>query len=146
MRKVKIINGPNLNMLGERESIYGKYSLEEIKSRTESVISQYGKFEISWFQSNIEGEIIGEIQKMAESNYTALIINPAGYSHTSVAIYDALKIIKLPIIEVHLTNVYAREEFRQELLTAKAASKIMSGLGSDAYIMALLSLIIENED
>jgi len=144
MKKIKIINGPNLNLLGKRESLYGSSTLEEIIKDTEHRLSQYD-LDIDWYQSNIEGEIVDEIQSMVDSQYDALVINPAAYSHTSVAIYDALLLLNFEIIEVHLTNVYSREDFRHRMLTAKAANKIMCGLKNDAYYIGILSLI-SNKD
>ena len=143
-KKTLIINGPNLNLLGKREvKIYGDESLEDLQAYTEMRLKSY-KIEIEWFQSNIEGEIVNKIHEFISGTYDFLIINPAGYSHTSVSIYDALKMIDRPIIEVHLSNVYAREDFRQTMLTAKAASKIMTGIGRDAYFLAALSELIDN--
>lgn len=139
MKKYLILNGPNLNKLGEREpGIYGEMSLSQIQNETEQKLKSYG-VELEWFQSNHEGELIDKIQQVDAQDYAALIINPGGYSHTSVAIYDALKMVKKPVIETHLTNVHAREDFRQTMLTGKAASWIMTGLGKDAYTMAVLS-------
>lgn len=144
MKKYLIINGPNLNMVGTREpETYGSETLEDIKSYTEKQLSSY-KVSLEWYQSNIEGEIVDRIQEFFRQDFDALIINPGAYSHTSVAIYDALRILKRPIIEVHLTNIHSREEFRQTLLTAKVASKIMCGLGRDAYFMAVLSDYLKN--
>jgi len=141
MKKILVINGPNLNHLGRREpDIYGSLTLSEIQKYTEEKLKSYN-LEIEWFQSNIEGEIVSSIQTSMTSGVDLIIINPAGYGHTSVAIYDAMKMIDKPIIEVHLTNVYSREDFRQTMLTAKAASKIMSGLGKNAYYLAILSEI-----
>jgi 3-dehydroquinate dehydratase-2 len=140
MKNVLIINGPNLNMLGKREpEIYGAESLEDIQKWTTSKIN--AKVNLEWFQSNIEGEIVERIQAAHNGEVDALIINPGGYSHTSVAIHDALKILKFPIIEVHLSQIYQREEFRHTLLTAKAASAIMSGLGKQSYYIAIQSLL-----
>jgi 3-dehydroquinate dehydratase II len=139
--KIAIINGPNLNMLGKREpDIYGKDSLDDIINYTEAKLSNLN-VQLDWYQSNIEGEIVEKIHQIFNSNYNALVINPAAYSHTSVAIYDAMKTLSIPIIEVHLSNVHAREEFRQTMLTAKAASIIMSGLGKNAYYHAILTQI-----
>ena len=144
MKKILIINGPNLNLLGLREpDIYGPMTLEDIKNYTENKLkSEKQNVELEWYQSNIEGELVESIQTAINTEYDALIVNPAAYSHTSVAMLDALRMIKVPIIEVHLTNVYSREEFRQTLLTARAASKIMSGLGKDAYYLAVISELI----
>ena len=139
--KILIINGPNLNMLGKREAdIYGQMTLEEIKKYTEKELSGQN-VSLDWWQSNSESEIIDKVHSLTESDYSALIINPAAYSHTSVAILDALKIISIPIVEVHLTNVYRREPFRHQMLTAQASSIIMSGLGKDAYLFAVNALL-----
>ena len=139
--QIAIINGPNLNMLGTREpDVYGNDSLQSIVEFTEKKLDR-NDVSLDWFQSNIEGEIVEKIQDVASGHFHALVINPAAYSHTSVAIYDALKLLKIPIVEVHLSNTYAREEFRQTMLTAKAASIIMGGLGKKAYYHAILTLI-----
>ena len=141
MKKIAIINGPNLNMLGVREPhIYGHKSLEDIKNDTERLLLGKG-VRLSWFQSNIEGEIVNFIQDIASNQWDALIINPGAYAHTSVAILDALKLVAFPVIEVHLTNVYQRETFRQTMLTASAASIIMSGLYDTVYYHAVLTQI-----
>lgn len=140
MKNFLIINGPNLNMLGQREpEVYGKDSLEDIAKTTSERLQ--GKAHLEWYQSNIEGEIVSRIQKAFSEKFDALVINPGGYAHTSVAIHDALKILKIPVIEVHLSQVYKREEFRHTLLTAKAATAIISGLGKDVYHIAILSQI-----
>ncbi len=127
-------------MLGRREpNLYGSDSLDEISRWTDEKVKR--KVTTVWFQSNIEGEIVERIQSMPEEGFDALVINPGGYSHTSVAILDAMKILEIPIIEVHLSQIYKREEFRHTLLTAKAASAIMSGLGKKSYYLAIHSLV-----
>jgi 3-dehydroquinate dehydratase-2 len=137
--KFLVINGPNLNMLGLREpEIYGDKTLDEIQRHTESLL-QNENVQTEWFQSNIEGEIVGKIQSLAGGDYKALIINPAAYSHTSIAILDALKMVDVPVVEVHLSNTHRRESFRQRKLTAKASTIIMEGLGVNAYYFAILS-------
>ena len=134
-----IINGPNLNMLGTREpETYGSLTLKEIQDFTEKSLDR-DNVSLEWFQSNIEGEIVTKIQEAIKKNFKALIINPGAYSHTSVAIYDALQMIKFPVIEVHLSNTHRREEFRQTKLTAKASTIIMEGLGKIAYLTAVKS-------
>jgi 3-dehydroquinate dehydratase-2 len=138
-----IINGPNLNMLGSREpEVYGTLTLAEIQSFTEKSLENE-KISLEWYQSNIEGEIVTKIQEASMKNYKALIINPGAYAHTSVAIYDALQIIKCPVIEVHLSNTHRREEFRQTKLTAKASTIIMEGLGKIAYLTAVKSQLFQ---
>ena len=139
IKKILIINGPNLNLLGDREeSKYGKTTLEELKKKCESHAKSID-LEIKFVQSNIEGEIVTMIQK-AKNVYNGIIINAAGYTHTSVAILDALLAIKLPTIEVHITNIYNREEFRKKSLISKAVNGIICGFGINGYIMALDSI------
>ena len=138
-KKILIINGPNLNLLGEREkSKYGETTLDEVKKNCESH-SKNIDFEIKFEQSNIEGEIVTMIQN-AKNKFDGIIINAAGYTHTSVAILDALLAVKLPTIEVHITNIYNREEFRKKSLISKAAKGIICGFGVKGYIMALDSI------
>ena len=138
-KKILIINGPNLNLLGDREkSKYGNDTLETVKKKCESH-SKSINIEIKFEQSNIEGEIVTIIQK-AKGVFDGIIINAAGYTHTSVAILDALLAIKLPVIEVHITNIYNREEFRNKSLISKAAIGIICGFGINGYIMALDSM------
>ena len=147
MHNVLIINGPNLNLLGEREKDkYGTISLDEIKKNCAS-FSKNNNINLTFFQSNIEGEIIDEIQN-SRKKQDCLIINAGGYTHTSVAIHDALKVLKIPIIELHITNIYKREEFRHKSLISKIASGVICGLGSEGYTLALKASInlLENEN
>ena len=138
-KKFLIINGPNLNMLGTREpEIYGSLTLDQIKQFTEENLKS-DQVSLEWYQSNIEGELVGRIQAAHAQDFQALIINPGAYSHTSVALFDALQILKIPVIEVHLSNTHRREEFRQTKLTAKASTIIMEGLGKLAYLTAVKS-------
>jgi len=139
MPEFLIINGPNLNMLGQREpEIYGRDTLDDIRRYTDAKLAPHGA-KTEWFQSNIEGEIVTRLQLAASQNYAAVVINPGAYAHTSVAIHDAIKILQIPVIEVHLSHVHRRESFRHALLTAKACLAILSGLGKDAYWLAVLS-------
>ena len=136
MNKIIILNGPNLNLLGEREKEkYGNISLKVIEKNCEE-FAKKNDILLSFFQSNIEGELVEEIQKSRDKQ-SGLIINAGGYTHTSVAIHDALKILKIPIIELHITNIYNREEFRHKSLISKIATSILCGFGTDGYIMAL---------
>ena len=139
MKKIIILNGPNLNLLGEREkSQYGSFTLKEI----ENICVEFAKdneINLSFFQSNIEGELIEKIQK-SRNDQDGLIINAGGYTHTSVAIHDALKILKIPIIELHISNIYNREDFRQKSLISKVANGIICGFGAEGYVMALGSM------
>jgi len=138
-KKILIINGPNLNLLGDREETkYGKTTLEEVKNNCETHAKLIG-LEIKFMQSNIEGEIVTIVQK-AKGNFDGIIINAAGYTHTSVAILDALLAVKIPTIELHITNIYNREEFRKKSLISRAANGIICGFGVNGYIMALDSI------
>jgi len=129
-------------MLGTREpEIYGSLTLKDIADYTEKSLANKN-CELIWFQSNIEGEIVTRIQESLKQDFSALVINPGAYSHTSVAILDALHMIKIPVIEVHLSNTHRREEFRQTKLTAKASTIIMEGLGKNAYLMAISSQLL----
>ena len=137
--KVLIIHGPNLNMLGKREpDIYGKTTLGEINNTLEGLGHRLG-LEINTFQSNHEGEIVEKIQE-AVTTHHALIINPAAYTHTSIAIRDALLLLDMPVIEVHLSNIYKREPFRHKSLVADIATARICGFGSHGYVMALEAL------
>ena len=139
MSNIIIINGPNLNLLGEREqSQYGKITFEKLKNICHKRSKELG-INLEFLQSNIEGEIVTMIQD-ARNKYDGIIINAAGYTHTSVAILDALLAIKIPTIEVHITNIYNREEFRKKSLISKAANGIICGFGINGYIMALDSI------
>ena len=138
-KKILIINGPNLNLLGDREeSKYGKTTLDEVKKNCETHAKSID-LDIKFIQSNIEGEIVTIIQK-AIGNFNGIIINAAGYTHTSVAILDALLAVKIPAIELHITNIYNREEFRKKSLISKAVNGIICGFGVNGYIMALDSM------
>jgi 3-dehydroquinate dehydratase II len=138
-KKILIINGPNLNLLGEREeSKYGKITLEEVKKNCIDHAKSIS-VDLEFVQSNIEGEIVTMIQK-AKTVFDGIIINAAGYTHTSVAILDALLAVKVPAIEIHITNIYNREEFRKKSLISKAVVGIICGFGINGYIMALDSM------
>ena len=139
MDKIIILNGPNLNLLGEREKEkYGNITLKDIDNNCKE-FAKKNNIDLSLFQSNIEGEIVDEIQK-ARKDQNGIIINAGAYTHTSVAIHDALKILKIPIIELHITNIYNREEFRHKSLISKIATSILCGFGTDGYIMALQAM------
>ena len=137
--KIIIINGPNLNLLGEREKEkYGSITLKNVESECQNFSDKNG-LNISFFQSNIEGEIV-EIIQQSRNKYDGIIINAAGYTHTSVAIHDALKILKIPIIELHITNIYKREEFRHKSLISDIATGGIFGLGDNGYILAIIAM------
>jgi 3-dehydroquinate dehydratase II len=143
--KFLIINGPNLNMLGTREpEIYGAESFSAVQTWTEEKLKKES-VELEWFQSNVEGELVTKIQAASLQKFSALIINPGAYSHSSIAIYDALKLITFPIIEVHLSNTHSRETFRSTKITAKASSIVMEGLGKQAYFQAIYSQLINKD-
>ena len=136
MKKILIINGPNLNLLGTREpEIYGKLTLKDIETALTNAAQKYG-VELECFQSNHEGEIVDKICS-AKNIFDAIIINPAAYTHTSVAIRDALSAVEIATIEVHISNIYSREQFRHNSLIAPVCVGQISGLGLDGYIAAL---------
>ena len=137
--KIIIINGPNLNLLGEREqSQYGSTSFEELKQNCDTKSKELG-LEIEFMQSNIEGEIVNIIQD-SRKKFDGIIINAAAFTHTSVAIRDALSVFKKPIIELHISNIYKREEFRHKSLISDVVTGGIFGLGSDGYILAIISM------
>ena len=137
--KILLVNGPNLNMLGSRQpELYGKETLPQIEAKCKATAKSL-KLELDTFQSNHEGEIVTTIQNAAKK-YQGLIINAGAYSHTSVAILDALMILQFPIIEVHLSNIFQREEFRHGSFVSSAAKGVICGLGSKGYILALEAL------
>ena len=132
--KIAIINGPNLNLLGKREvDIYGDESFDNY---LQALQSKYANIEISYFQSNIEGELINEIQRLGFS-YDGIILNPGGYTHTSVALGDAIAAISTPVIEVHISNIFGREDFRKLSHVSGKAKGVISGLGLKGYELAL---------
>lgn len=136
--KIQIINGPNLNLLGLREpSIYGS---EPIEGYIEKLREQYSIIAIDYYQSNVEGELINKLHEVGFS-YDGIIINAGGYTHTSVAIADAIAAIKTPVVEVHISNIYAREEYRHVSLTGKNCKGVLTGFGLDGYRLALESFL-----
>ncbi|CAA7194336.1 type II 3-dehydroquinate dehydratase [Chryseobacterium potabilaquae] len=133
--KVLIVNGPNLNLLGTREpEIYGSISMEDYLAKLQS---EFPSYELTYYQSNIEGEIINRLQK---DDFDALIINPGAFTHYSYAIADCLKNIQKTKIEVHISNIYKREEFRQKSVTAANTDAVLSGFGMEGYRLAILSI------
>jgi 3-dehydroquinate dehydratase-2 len=136
--KIQIINGPNLNLLGSREpSIYGA---EPIEGYIQTLREKYSIIEIDYYQSNVEGELINKLHEVGFS-YDGIIINAGGYTHTSVAIADAIAAIKTPVVEVHISNIYAREEYRHVSLTGKNCKGVLTGFGLDGYRLALESFL-----
>ena len=145
--KIIIINGPNLNLLGEREqSQYGSATFKQLKENCIKKSNEIG-IGLEFAQSNIEGELVDLIQD-ARKKYDGMIINAAGFTHTSVAIRDALDLFKKPIIELHISNIYKREEFRHKSLISDIATGGIFGLGVEGYILAIISIekILKNED
>ena len=145
--KIIIINGSNLNLLGEREqSQYGSITYDKLKDTCKNKSKDLG-LEIEFAQSNIEGEIVELIQK-SRKNFDGIIINAAAFTHTSVAIRDALQLFKRPIIELHISNIYKREEFRQKSLISDIVNGGIFGLGTNGYILAIISMqkLLNNEN
>ncbi len=137
--KIIIINGPNLNLLGKREtSVYGHTSFEKF---FEQLQQKYTVFELSYYQSNVEGELINKLHEVGFS-YDGIVLNAGGYTHTSVAIADAIAAVEAPVIEVHISNVHAREEFRHQSLIAKNCKGIITGFGMHSYQLALESFLL----
>jgi len=137
--KIAVIQGPNLNMLGVREQhIYGPMTLEQIHEQMKGSAQQNG-VELEFFQSNLEGEIVDRIQESL-GTVDGILINPAAFSHTSIAIKDALSAVNLPTVEVHISNIYKREEYRQKSITAGAATGVITGFGPFSYHMGLIAL------
>jgi 3-dehydroquinate dehydratase-2 len=132
---ILIINGPNLNLLGTRDpDVYGKDTLEDIQN---DIQDQYSDHTFSFYQSNVEGELINRIQEAMKNGTEALIINPGGYSHTSVALRDALDAVTIPKVEVHLSNIHGREEFRDRSVTGAVMNGIITGFGKHSYALGV---------
>ena len=139
MKKILVVNGPNINLVGKRETgIYGEKSFEDINKDLVEIAAGL-KFELDILQSNIEGELVDFIQS-AMGKYEAVIINPGAYAHYSIAIRDALAAVKKPCVEVHISNIHAREEFRKTSVTAEVCVGLISGFGHYGYVLALYSL------
>ena len=138
--KLFILNGPNLNMLGKRDANqYGSDTLEDIEHM---LINSFPEYEMTFFQSNVEGELVNAVQSLVDddSDFDGLIANFGGYTHTSVAIRDALEILDIPVVEVHLSNIHAREEFRQTSLTGAVAEGIITGFGKHSYMLGVYAM------
>ena len=138
MKKIIVINGPNLNLLGKREpQTYGNKSFEDY---TKELIEEFTELELSIYQSNVEGEIINKLQETGFS-LDGIVLNAGGYTHTSVAIADAIAAIKTPVVEVHISNVYAREKYRHQSIMAKHCKGVIAGFGLESYKMAITSFL-----
>ncbi|HHU41500.1 MAG TPA: type II 3-dehydroquinate dehydratase [Fermentimonas caenicola] len=139
--KIQIINGPNLNLLGTREpGVYGSITFTEF---LENIRISFPDIEIDYFQSNVEGEIINKIQETG-FNYDGIILNAGGYTHTSVAIRDSIKAVKTPVIEVHISNIHAREEFRHQSMISAVCMGVIAGFGLNSYKLAIKALQLAN--
>lgn len=139
-RRVLVIHGPNLNMLGKREpDQYGSDTLADIDAAIKEAAANYG-LEVACFQSNNESALVDKIQSLVGSDVGGLIINPAAYTHTSVAIRDAILLLDIPVVEVHLSNIYARESFRHKSMISGVATGQVAGFGKSGYLMALMAL------
>ena len=140
MKKIIIINGPNLNLLGKRETnIYGNMTFTEFY---DSVVAKYANVDLEYFQSNIEGELIDKIQEVG-FNYDGIVLNAAAYTHTSVGIGDAVKAITTPVVEVHISNTFSREEFRHQSYISPNAKGVILGFGLQSYELAIESFLNE---
>ncbi|MBP9990004.1 MAG: type II 3-dehydroquinate dehydratase [Bacteroidales bacterium] len=138
MKHILIVNGPNLNLLGIREpQVYGNRTFEDY---FQELKQQYPQIALEYYQSNVEGELINKLQE-AGFSYNGIILNAGGYSHTSVAIHDAIAAITTPVVEVHISNIYAREEYRHHSLLSSACKGVICGLGLQGYNLAIQSLI-----
>mgnify|MGYP006302843815 CR=1 FL=1 len=138
---ILVVHGPNLNLLGVREpDVYGTTTLEDINQQLLTLAEEKG-IEIETFQSNSEGEIVDQVQRGLEDEIEGIIINPAALTHYSIALRDALSALQIPIIEVHLSNIYKREEFRHKSVTAPVVTGQISGLGVDGYYLALEQMV-----
>jgi 3-dehydroquinate dehydratase-2 len=136
--KIQIINGPNLNLLGKREpEVYGNNDFE---SFFENLKSSFSTIQIDYFQSNVEGELINKLQQVG-FDYSGIILNAGAYTHTSIAIHDAIGAIKTPVVEVHISNIYAREEFRHKSIITSKCAGLITGFGLEGYALALLYLM-----
>ncbi len=138
--KILVLNGPNLNMLGSREpDKYGTQTLADIENFVRNE-AQKLQVEVDFYQSNIEGELVNKIQE-AKGNYDGIVMNPAAYTHTSVAIRDAILAVRIPSVEIHLSNIHTREDFRKISLTAPACVGQITGFGADSYKLGLIAIV-----
>ena len=141
MTKILVLNGPNLQLLGTRKrEVYGSTTLEEIRQNLDNIASELG-VELDFYQSNHEGDLVDRIGNAKTEGVDGIVINPAAYTHTSIAIRDAIEGVSIPAIEIHLSNIHAREEFRQKSMTAPVCIGQIAGLGPDGYEWALRALV-----
>lgn len=140
MTKILVLNGPNLQLLGTRKrEVYGSTTLEEIRQNLDNIASELG-VELDFYQSNHEGDLVDRIGNAKTEGVDGIVINPAAYTHTSIAIRDAIEGVSIPAIEIHLSNIHAREEFRQKSMTAPVCIGQIAGLGPDGYEWALRAM------
>lgn len=140
MKRLLMLNGPNINLLGEREKdIYGDFTLKDIEQEVRDYLKSVG-YSLDCFQSNHEGDLIDWIQE-ADKKYEGIIFNPAAYTHTSIALRDAIKTTDIPVVEVHISNIYKREEFRRKSITAPVCQGQIVGFGKNGYRLAAMALI-----
>lgn len=140
MKKIAVLNGPNLDRLGKREpEVYGRATLADLEQALKAEFA--GKADLAFFQSNHEGDLIDKIASLADAKFDGLVLNPGGLTHSSVPLHDALKGARIPAVEVHISNIYSREEFRRHSLTAAACSAVISGLGLEGYHAAVRFLL-----
>jgi 3-dehydroquinate dehydratase II len=138
---IQLIHGPNFNLLGKREpSVYGAQTLDDLNAGIKSLANELG-YELDAFQSNHEGELVEKIQQCLGTKVGGILINPAAYGHTSVAIRDALQAVNLPFVEVHMSNIHSREPFRHKTMLSDIASGVVVGFGSDSYLLGLRGLV-----
>lgn len=146
LMKILVIHGPNMNLLGRRDkSIYGNLTLKEIDNMIQ-LESEKLNMEVEVFQSNCEGEIIDKLHSTLDDYYNGVIINPGGYTHYSISIRDAIEVLNIPVIEVHLSNIFKREDFRKKSVTAPVCEGQISGFGVNSYLLALEAFSIMNEN
>lgn len=143
--KILVLNGPNLNLLGSRDrNTYGSFTLEQIRNQ---VNAEFPEMELEWYQSNHEGDLIDRIQQAKKDGFAGIVANWGGYTHTSVAIHDALETVDIPKVEVHLSNIHGREEYREKSVTGRVMNGVITGLGSNSYILGIQAVkLITNKD
>jgi 3-dehydroquinate dehydratase II len=143
--KILVLNGPNLNLLGSRDrNTYGSNTLEQIRKKVNAV---FPEMELEWYQSNHEGDLIDRIQQAKNDGFNGIVANWGGYTHTSVAIHDALKTVDIPKVEVHLSNIHGREEYREKSVTGRVMNGVITGFGSNSYILGIQAVkLITNKN
>lgn len=143
--KILVLNGPNLNLLGSRDhNTYGSNTLDQIRKK---VNAEFPEIEMEWYQSNHEGDLIERIQQAKKNGFDGIVANWGGYTHSSVAIHDALETVDIPKVEVHISNIHGREEYREKSVTGRAMNGIITGFGSNSYILGIQAVkLITNKN